>query len=491
MIRRPFLIILFAFVISVLVRIPHLDRPLSAHHEFCTAVALIILQNWHTDGYFTHHGNPIVSFTGPADRYPPGFAEGPAEHDGLIYYFSHPPLAYDMPYAIFQLTGNAPNVIGLQLLNLFFHLITACVLFRAILELFPPPNMSLAPLFGALLYLFMPAPLWFQGNVYMSDMFVQSFWVMHLAIALRIFIRNKLDHGWLFAYFITLFLAVLTNWLGVFAAMASGLVAVWKWRSTREPNWWRPALLSTLAVALALGYTAWRYTQVVELDQLIAFYRSRFAVRGSVGLDEGIWPHVRQMVVNYRMGYLPLFIGIILLAYFKLKRRTADLTLRPNALTIFMMLAGLPVVLDHVFLLQYADHDFTVLKAGPLLCGLIALGTAQLETRWGVASIVAMCVAGVLYFYRINPLPGKDNGRYAQEQALGLEIGNEALWNETVFTLGFTPEPQVQWYAKRTLFRIDSIPQANELLNAQENATGMVFKKRNDQLEFERIAIDR
>lgn len=487
MLRRPLLIILLAFVVSVVVRVPQLDRPLSAHHEFCTAVALIILHNWHTDGYFTHHGNPIVSFTGPADRYPPGFADGPAEHDGLIYYFSHPPFAYDVPYALFQITGSAPNVIGLQLLNLAFHLITAWCLFLAIRALFPSREKSNAPVFAAVLYLFMPAPLWFHSNVYMSDMFVQNFWVMHLAIALRMYVSDRSDRKLSIAFFVTLFLSVLTSWLGVFAAMASGLVALWKWREERSARWLFPVVLTALAVAMALGYTTWRYTRVVELDQLIAFFHSRFEVRGSVGLEEGVWPHIMQMIVNYRMGFLPLLIIFIAIAFFKLKGVVIKPILRPDALVVFIPLTGLPVLLDHVFLLQYADHDFTVLKAGPILCGLAAIGIAQLEERWSIVLVTATCLAGVLYFYRINPLP--DGARYAYEQNIGQAIAAHVLPGEAAFTLGSTPEPQVQWYAKRTLFRIDSLPQAEALLRAQRTRNGVVFRLTDQGVTSEKIQV--
>jgi len=487
--RRPFLIILLAFAVSVVVRTPQLDRPLSAHHEFCTPIALIILYNWHTDGYYTHHGNPIVSFTGSADLYPSGFADGPAQHDGLIYYFSHPPLAYDVPYALFRITGTAPSVIGLQLLNLAFHLITAWFLFLALKALYPPEKKTLAPVFAAALYLFMPAPLWFHGNVYMSDMFVQNFWVMHLAIALRMFLGYSLDKRLLLAFFITLFLSVLTSWLGVFAAVASGLAALWKWKKERSARWLIPMALAALAVVLALSYTAWRYTRVVDFDQLIAFFQSRFEVRGSVGLEEGVWPHLKQMIVNYRMGFLPLLILFFAIALFKLKGRSNTTVLRPNSLTLFILLTGLPVLLDHVFLLQYADHDFTVLKAGPILCGLAAIGIARLEERWSISLITLTCFAGVLYFYRINPLPDKDGTRYAHERNIGQAIAAEVLPNEAAFTLGSTPEPQVQWYAKRTLFRIDSMPQAEALMRAQQTPNGVVFRINDQEVTAAKIRV--
>ena len=171
----------------------------------------------------------------------------------------------------------------------------------------------------------------------MSDMFVQNFWVMHLAIALRMFLAPALGKRLFLAFFITLFLSVLTSWLGVFAAVASGLAALWKWQKERSARWLFPALLATLAVVLALSYTAWRYTRVVDLDQLIAYFESRFEVRGSVGLEEGVWPHIGQMIVNYRMGFLPLLIMFFAIALFKLKGAIDHDHSGPNALSLFIL----------------------------------------------------------------------------------------------------------------------------------------------------------
>lgn len=58
MIEREALVLLVAFALSVAVRIPLLDRPLSAHHEYCTAFTPIALTNWYEDGFASHHGVP-------------------------------------------------------------------------------------------------------------------------------------------------------------------------------------------------------------------------------------------------------------------------------------------------------------------------------------------------------------------------------------------------------------------------------------------------
>ena len=190
--RRDLITVLFAFALSVAVRVPQLDRPLSAHHELCTALVLIVLNNWYVDGFVAHHGGPAITYSTPADRYPSGSDDAPGMRDGVAYYFSHPPMAYDLPYLLFVATATAPNALGLELFNLFFHLITALCLYLIVRELLVAEVGAKAPLFAALLYLFMPAPLWFHGNAYMSDMFVQNFWALNLLVTVRMFKRRTI-----------------------------------------------------------------------------------------------------------------------------------------------------------------------------------------------------------------------------------------------------------------------------------------------------------
>lgn len=483
MLRRAFLVVFAAFAVSVLVRLPQVGRPLSAHHEYCTAVALIVLHNWWVDGFATHHGAPLISFTTPADRYTPALGDGPGMHDGIQHYFSHPPLAYDLPYLLFVITGTPPGPVMLEWFNIAFHLLAAWCLLLCVRSVVPSENGLRAGLFAALLYLFMPAPLWFHGNAYMSDMFVQNPWLVHLVVAVGVFkarVPPGPKQGLLFA--VTLFLTVYTSWPGVFAATTASGYALWKWRRERDGRWLRIIGLSAAAVVLALGLTWWRYTRSVSAEELWTYLGSRFAVRGSVDMDGGAWPYLRELVVNYRLGYLPVLLLLALLLV-RWWRRQASTTV--PGLSVLVVLTGVPVLLDHVFLLQYAHHDFAALKAGPLLCGLAGIGLAGLSSRWAWGAVVATCVAGVLYFYRVNPWP--DGVRYQAERAMGLRIAEETRPDEAVFTLGFTPEPQVQWYAERTLFRVDSLEQVHAYLRTSGTPGAVVFRQAGDALSAEHV----
>src|SRR6185436_8651080 len=120
--------ILLAFVVSVAVRWPQLNRPLSKHHEFCTAVALIVLQVWDEGGFQNNGGLPCVTFPGEANEHIADQTDGLVQRDGKYYYVSHVPFAYYLPFACFKLFGVRPDVLSIQLFNLVFHLFTAILL---------------------------------------------------------------------------------------------------------------------------------------------------------------------------------------------------------------------------------------------------------------------------------------------------------------------------------------------------------------------------
>lgn len=485
MIKREALVLLVAFALSVAVRIPLLDRPLSAHHEYCTAFTLIALTNWYEDGFASHHGVPSGGYVREGEKLLPKDRFDRNERAVTLYYFSHPPLAYDLPYALFRIVGSPPNVIGLQVFNLFFHLVSMVALFFAVRWGWPDAKPS-AALFAGVLYGSLPATLWFHGNVYMSDLFVQVPWLVHLAVAVRMFRSpHRIISRDLLLFGFTLFLTVYTSWLGVFAGAAAVLFALFRWVRDRQRRFVPVLLVTGAAIVLALGLTAWRSLQVIDAHALMDHMASRFAVRSSFHV-QNIGLHLRQLAENYRTGFLPIAMLLALLVVLWFRTRGNTSVSSSDGRT-FLVLSGLPVLLDHLFLLQYADHDFAALKAAPFLCG----ATGVLLTRWSPRlawwAVGITCLLGVLYFYRLNPLPGMDNGRYVQEQELGHSIAAHAAPYEVVFAIGLSTEPQVAWYAKRNVIGIGSVADARHFLVERGADRGVVFQNRADTIVIERI----
>lgn len=473
--RRALLLVLLAFGASLLLRAPLLDRPLSGHHEFCTAFTLILLDNWHTDGMAAHHAAPVITFAHDGDRGAPWMGSEHAERDGRYYYLSHPPLALYLPHGWFQLLGQPPTVLGLQAFNLLFHLLTAIALFLIVRSVVGGER---APLFAAVLYLFMPAPLWFHGNVFMSDIFVAAIWVWHVVAAQRVFTDQAGSARWWWLFALSLALTVYAGWLGVLAAVVDLLLIAYRWRRDRLAKWHRPALLTIAATLIPLLFTAWTYVGVVGADGLLDYLQGRLIHRSTTtGIgEEGVLLHLKRLVMNYRTGFLPVLL-LLFAAIPGLLRAQRSRTLRITpSLGVFLLLTAGPVLLEHVLLLEYADHDFAALKGGFLLCGLAALlldhiGQQPWARRFPAMLLLVLCVFGGWYFHRINGDAGS-----TEQRDQGMAIAAGITPEEVFFWEGPSPGPQLVWYARRTPWNVASMEEARAVLQRTGHLRGVLFR---------------
>jgi hypothetical protein len=492
--RKHLLLLLLAFALSVLVRAPHIGRPLSAHHEYCSALVLTILENWRHGGFSYHKGSPSSTFHNPADRYIHPASYTFATRDGHLYYLSHPQLAYYLPHLLYSLAGRAPSERSLTWFNMLFHLLTSVLLYRVLRECLPPAQeleRDLVPLSAALLYLFMPAPLWFHGNAYMADMFVQNLWIIHLLVAVRVFTGDGVPQGWRMLLFcLTLFLVLFTNWLGVFVAATGAGLAWFRWRRGGGTAWLHLALLTVCTTVAALAVVLGIYAMRLGFSDLLTYLWYRFQDRATMQFWEGgIVFHLGRLLEAYRISWLPFLLLVPALFLVFRQRRWVQ---PGRGLKLFLLLTLLPVLLDHAVLLKYAGHDLATLKAGFFLCGAGAWLGSLLASRtrkpaFTMAGITAvLCLAGVLWFYRVNP--PLDDAAYARQKHWGEQIASVAAPEEVVFALDFDPEPQEQWYARRTLKPVNSLEEAHAFLRQRGIRSGVVFRpEEGGGLAHERI----
>jgi hypothetical protein len=262
-------------------------------------------------------------------------------------------------------------------------------------------------------------------------------------------------------------------------------MALWLWRVRKRVHMPRVMAVTALAVLVALLITAWRYALVVDAENFLAYLRSRWEVRGSSEVLPEAGYLLRVLLENYRTGFLPLLGSLAALGVWHVFRRSMP-PLHKGSLTLLLALVFLPVLLEHVFLLRYAHHDFAVLKGAPFLCILAAVLLAAMPRRMAVAGLLLTVLAGALYFTRLNS-PFLSERYYAAYRDMGQSFAAQVTPQQAVFCMGFTPEHQVMWYARRTLFRVDSLEEAREFLRAQGTAEGVVFRLEEGELLHERV----
>ncbi|MDZ4844260.1 MAG: hypothetical protein SH857_01780 [Chitinophagales bacterium] len=467
---------------SVLIRIPTLNRPLSKHHEFCTAVSLRVMQIWDAAGIATYNFNPVMTYPNAADKFINNYASGSGkmlDEQGNYYYVSHPPLAYYVPYFLFQLIGVRPDVLPIQLFNLLLHFISAVGVYLIVKQLIKNQNASWfdsahhdqTALAGFVLYLFSAATLWFQSNTYMSDMAVQPLFISGVLFALKYFQSGKRKHLILLSLFI--FLMTYTTWLGVFFAAGVLLYGIVQMKRIASPGLFIGLIL--LCAFLAVSLTLFQYAQIAGWDAYREEVFGRFSERS--GMQNG-WRifslQWRNIFSNYFTSYFPLLLVVLFLL------RTKEF--RFDGFSKVIGVALMPVFLLHLVLPNYSGHDFVSLYGAVFLSIVAGIGSQYFLKKgksFFIAALSLYVLISIGHYYYVNR-PGsisQRGDRYADYKDRGIAIGQNSNSDEVIFLLHEKPTPEIIFYAGRNILRVANEEEARQHLQKSSASTGVLFKK--------------
>ena len=465
-IKRTLPILLGIFLLSVLVRLPQLNRPLAGHHEFCTAESLRVMQIWYDNGIEKYRFNPVMTFNHEADKRINNHANQSGkmiDAEGNYYYVSHPPFAYYFPYAIFRLLNIRPDVLPLQVFNLMLHFISGLFVYFMVCLLSFNRARALpyrSAIIAFALYVFMPVTMWFQGNVYMSDMAVHTLYIIGVYVALKMIIRQKFNSlKYIFFYVLVLGLMIYTSWLGLFFAFG---VLVYSLLHVRDIPGFKTLIWSTVLVTvLTVQLIIYQYAQIngpmAYLEEMIG----RYLLRGSFSdTDHGLLHFMfgylwllKTLLYNYVIHYIVVFALIGLFIWIAGTHKKLKIVFSENGYR-FIWLSLMPVVLLHIVFLNYSTHDFTALYASLFFSVLLGILYDKMKKSGAIPlrnMRIAFVVTILLFtaqFYAMNPPMEK-----ARYKNLGHLYGTTAATDEMIFSNDSegSPEPQVIFYAQRNV----------------------------------------
>ncbi|MCW5908789.1 MAG: hypothetical protein KIS94_13080 [Chitinophagales bacterium] len=492
--KRTFPILLGIFLLSVLVRLPQLNRPLSKHHEFCTAVSLRIMQIWYDNGIEKYNYNPVMTYNHPADKFINNHANQTGkmvDSEGNYYYVSHPPFAYYFPFFIFKALHIRPDVLPLQIFNLLLHFISGLFVYFTVCLLSFNRARSLpyrSALVAYAIYLFLPVTLWFQGNVYMSDMAVHALFIIGVYTALKMIIRQKFYvPKYIFLYVLILALMIYTSWLGVFFAFG---VFVYSLLHLNRNSGFKVLLWSTVIVTLVmLRLMAYQYSQINGPMAYIEEMFSRYLMRGSLaatnkGLFHFMFDYLwlfKTLLYNYIINYIVVYVALALFVWLAISRKKLKIVFSDNGYR-FIWLSVMPVVLLHVFFLNYSEHDFTALYASLFFSVLMGIlydkvkksGTMPLrKMQIGLLVLLLVFVAQ----YQVMNLP--DVLSYSFEKDMGEKIKSAATPDEVIFFTDPDVSPQTVFYAGRNVRYAKDATDAIAFLKATNRTKGVLLNSGN------------
>ena len=484
---KSFAILLLIFLVSVVVRLPNINRPLSKHHEFTTAFILRIQQIWWQDGVSTFHFNPVMNYGGRKNKYINNQTFSDFDKNGNSYYISYPAGAYLLPYFFFRVLNIYPDVIPLQSYNLFLQFIQGVIFFQIIQLLLQKQNETNRKQLGFVAVIFLwfnSCTLWFFSNVYMVDMPAAIFFTACVYSLINYLINPK--WYWLLTLFCFNLILGYTEYLGLtFSIIAALLIFI---QRKNIVKWFLLELILFFSSVVPFAIMFYQYSLIKGWKYYQWFFTQRYATRSGYNSNEDfiskIFTVIHEWIIvgeNYLIGFGPLLI-LALIFLFK-KKESTDVSTNPylkKALILFSM----PVLLHHIIFLNASLYDFFVVKAAPfLVLVLISMLIHRGVSTKSVAGIVLFfMIANLSVYYFINR-PGsisQSGDRYDMYQQQASFINSNSNNDEVIFLKGISDEPQLIFYAKRNIRTIMNETDAIQFLKMYKLQKGIIFSKESD-----------
>ncbi len=490
--NHPYFVIILLFLFSVLVRVPNLNRPLSKHHEFCTALSLRIMQIWTHAGVTTYHFNPVMSYPGDANKFINNQAPSYFDKNGDAYYESYPPGGYLLPFFIFKILHIYPDVLPIQLYNLLLQLIECIFLFKIVMLFAGKENrkeFQLIGLLAVIFNLFNPAALWFHSNVYMTDMQGTTLFVISVFLLLKISLENEfLSPLWLILLGLSNFIMNYSEYIGVTFSAIAGLYCLIK--AFRKKQFIFPLIIIALSCFAALLVTIYQYSLINGFDALEGISKYRYSYRSGYGRGGNFYSLTIGVMLNYITCFSPelFFIGVCVVVLVVKKSLGAFFKKGIKFLSLIIFIV-LPVILHHLIFLNASQNEYFMLRASPfvsLLCAALfyfiyktAFFAFLEEYRKPVFVLIIGVItsSNIVMYYAINK-PGKfsiSGEPYKKEKLEGIYIRQNAAPDEVVFIKGFEDEPQTVLYAHRNLRTIITDSDAEVFLKTYHRSKGVIF----------------
>lgn len=474
------------FLISVFVRQKDLRSEMGRKHEWITAHSLLTMEIWDQNGGPLAFGcNPIYSYP---DVYNFGRKSlgGVTDEKGLHYYVSYPPFAFIFGYYTTQLMGG-PSVITIRMLNVLIHF--GCVLFIFLLfqqkpKSNVPPQFNYGGLAASAVYLFSSGALWTHGMLYFVDPLMQFIALACLYLVIR-FIRSDgvKNRSYYLLFFLLFFLAVYTEWLGLFLAFFSGLAFLFFYFKRREKRYLIAFCLIASAASIALLLTLIQYASIAGWESLKEYWIYKFSERSGYISDDARFGYsiqndyihklFRQNIDWNYMSAENLFgiTGIIFLVLLIIPGSRKKMQAQPTLL--FVTGLYLIAALTHYALFYNfnALHAFGAVKAGLVMAFAIGLFVHHIITSIGpikYKAVVIFALASLMGFKMYQAVEDyhdtwkmSDIDRNLIESA---NIVHETLDKETP---GFSDQrynPLSTYYSKRDLLRCMSRDEVSDII---------------------------
>ncbi len=464
----------FLILSLILLRMPTLDRPLSKHHEFNTAVILINAESWQQAGggkQFSY--TPFLNYQGSSNR----MLEKGLHIDsaGRHVYLSFGAGWYVLPYFVLKAAHLPFTPIWVQLLNILINIITVVLLYQLLLTVTGKRNTAVA---GTVLFAFLPAPLWYCGNGYVTTAIMLPL----VLVILQLWDRfekssDNIKPGYLLLLFLSGIALSYFDWLTPFLL---GLMMAWSFMKARSnKKYLLIGVIAELSILLGIFLVLAQFANYLGWSQVLQYWKSRFADR-STDTSEGSFAVMSVMILrNLVSGYLPL---LLLLPFLWFKRKS----IRTQTHVHWPLWALLSIVpYNGIFFNWSANHEFAWMAFGLIASLCISIYLFPLLEEQVLRKIMIGCLlVSVVQYFVINR-PGEVSWKgehYAAQKELAEWIKNNISSSQTIFT-NLENDKIVEYYSKRTFNGRQTIEDAVKTMKEYHLANAIWLQVKNGKIE--------
>lgn len=458
----------------VVLRLPYLNRPLSKHHEFNTAVILINAESWQQAGggkqfCFT----PLLNYQGASNHL---LDKGwHIDKKGNHVYLSFGAGWYVLPYLFFKTLHLPFTPLWLQLLNITIGVITAILLWYLLVTVTGQHKIAFA---GTAIFMLLPAPLWYMGTGYVTTAIMLPV-VIGILYTWNAIEKNIacVNSKYLSVLFLLGIILCYIDWLAVFLLLVMAAWALLKARTRLTYIW--VTVIAMLSMLTGTGIVLMQFAGYLGWQQVLHYWQSRFADR-STGTSEYSAGIMLWMVVkNLATGYLPLILLMLYALKVKLRSRFQPIISWP----LWALVAIIPY--NGMFFNWSAQHEFAWMAFA--LFSIVAISIYLLPY---LKTVSLKKITGIIIFlsllqYFIINLPGTVSIKgdpYDQQAKLGKWIQKNVDSSLPVFT-NISNDKIVEYYSKRTFNTAQTPAEAIALAGVYGISAAVWIKINNGKVE--------
>lgn len=451
--HRLFLLLL---LVLIALRLPHINRPLSKHHDFNNAVILINAVSWSQAGGAANVGyTPLMNFQGNSNRV---LENGPhIDANGNHVYLSFGAGWYVLPYFVFHFLQTPPTPLALEILNIFIGLFTVSLLYKLLRQWLANEQQTIQ---AVVLFALLPAPLWYMGHSYVTTGIM-----LPLVLCVLLLWRkaastsNALTASFYLQLFVVIVMLMYFDWVAAFLAAGMG---VWGLASKKRNNSYVGLFFTAgISAAVGIGLIFYQFAQYLSWQQVVDYWSSRSAYRTIANQNEGWLTMIRHCITHIGSGYIGL---ILLLGIITYRQKSIRWLSIPNDWLSWAMIA---VLIYNLMLFHWsASHEFAWMAFALVFTIWLFVHKYKWITTVSKPVFFLILAHGLLQYFLIN-LPGKKSitgTSYNSFQQQALQIQSKVPADAVIFTNLQNPK-LTEWYAKRTFNYVATKADAIRIMN--------------------------